>query len=66
MLACICVDASSSCRQFPYGSPDPIKDLGALAASRGVGLHVDCCLGSFPVTTMGNMDHVCDIACRLR
>jgi len=41
-----------SCINYPYGTVDPIKELGQLAASRGVGLHVDCCLGSFPVACM--------------
>lgn len=32
---------------FPDGNMDDIPALGALAARYGVGLHVDCCLGSF-------------------
>lgn len=35
--------------QYPHGTVDPIVELGKLAHSRGVGLHVDCCLGSFVV-----------------
>jgi glutamate/tyrosine decarboxylase-like PLP-dependent enzyme len=34
---------------FPDGNQDDITALGALAASRNIGLHVDCCLGSFIV-----------------
>jgi sphinganine-1-phosphate aldolase len=36
----------SACN-YGYGTIDPIADLGALAAERGVGLHVDGCLGGF-------------------
>ena len=36
----------SACN-YGYGTVDPIADLGALAAERGVGLHVDGCLGGF-------------------
>jgi glutamate/tyrosine decarboxylase-like PLP-dependent enzyme len=32
---------------FPDGNQDDITALGALATSHHVGLHVDCCLGSF-------------------
>jgi sphinganine-1-phosphate aldolase len=36
----------SACN-YPYGTIDPIPELGELALSRGVGLHVDGCLGGF-------------------
>ena len=36
-----------SAGNYPYGTIDPINDLGALALDRGVGLHVDACLGGF-------------------
>ncbi len=32
---------------FPHGAIDPIDDLAGLARARGVGLHVDACLGGF-------------------
>jgi sphinganine-1-phosphate aldolase len=32
---------------FPHGVIDPIPELAALAAERGVGCHVDACLGGF-------------------
>jgi len=41
-----------SCPQYPHGTVDPIVELGKLALSRGCGLHVDCCLGSFVVPFM--------------
>ena len=34
---------------FPHGVIDPIPELAALAADRGVGCHVDACLGGFIV-----------------
>ena len=33
--------------QFAHGTLDPIKDLSQLAIKYDIGLHVDCCLGSF-------------------
>ena len=36
----------SACN-YGYGTIDPIADLGEIAAERGVGLHVDGCLGGF-------------------
>jgi len=32
---------------FPHGVVDPIPRLAALAQRHNIGLHVDCCLGSF-------------------
>jgi glutamate/tyrosine decarboxylase-like PLP-dependent enzyme len=32
---------------FPHGAIDPIPELSELAHARGVGLHVDACLGGF-------------------
>ena len=36
----------SACN-YGYGTIDPIAEMGALALDRGVGLHVDGCLGGF-------------------
>jgi sphinganine-1-phosphate aldolase len=36
----------SACN-YGYGTIDPIEELGALARERGIGLHVDSCLGGF-------------------
>ena len=36
----------SACN-YGYGTVDPIAELGALAQDRGIGLHVDGCLGGF-------------------
>lgn len=38
---------TGSAGNYPYGTIDPIAELGALALARGVGLHVDGCLGGF-------------------
>lgn len=37
--------ASAPC--YPFGTVDPVAELGALAAARGVWLHVDACVGGF-------------------
>jgi glutamate/tyrosine decarboxylase-like PLP-dependent enzyme len=36
----------SAC-EFPRGTVDPITELGEIAQKRGIGLHVDSCLGGF-------------------
>lgn len=36
-----------SAGNYGYGTIDPIAELGALALERGIGLHVDGCLGGF-------------------
>jgi sphinganine-1-phosphate aldolase len=33
--------------QFPHGVADPIEEMAAVAAERGVGMHTDACLGGF-------------------
>jgi sphinganine-1-phosphate aldolase len=37
---------ASACN-YGYGTVDPVGELGELALERGVGLHVDACLGGF-------------------
>ena len=37
----------ASAGNYPYGSIDPIPAIAQVAADRGVGLHVDGCLGGF-------------------
>ncbi len=36
-----------SAGNYPYGTIDPIAQLGELAQNNGIGLHVDGCLGGF-------------------
>jgi glutamate/tyrosine decarboxylase-like PLP-dependent enzyme len=33
--------------QFPHGVADPVEELAAIAAERGIGFHTDACLGGF-------------------
>jgi sphinganine-1-phosphate aldolase len=33
--------------QFPHGVADPIEEMAAIAAERGIGFHTDSCLGGF-------------------
>lgn len=37
----------ASAVNFPYGTIDPIEEIGAIAQEHGVGLHIDGCLGGF-------------------
>jgi glutamate/tyrosine decarboxylase-like PLP-dependent enzyme len=37
----------ASAPQYPQGVVDPIEELGALCAARGLPLHVDACFGGF-------------------
>ncbi|KAL1512147.1 hypothetical protein AB1Y20_005415 [Prymnesium parvum] len=37
----------ASAPTFPHGVVDPVEELSALAVEKGVGLHVDNCLGGF-------------------
>jgi glutamate/tyrosine decarboxylase-like PLP-dependent enzyme len=54
--ATMLIAGSAPC--FPYGLIDPIADLGALAARRGVWLHVDACVGGYiaPFVRMNGVD----------
>ncbi len=36
-----------SAPSFPHGAIDPIEEMSALAAERGIGFHTDACLGGF-------------------
>ena len=37
----------ASAPSFPHGIIDPVAELAAIAGARGVGVHVDACLGGF-------------------
>lgn len=41
----IAIAGSAPC--YPYGVIDPIEELAAVARERGIGFHVDACLGGF-------------------
>jgi sphinganine-1-phosphate aldolase len=38
---------AASTPQYPHGVLDPIEEVGELAASKGLPLHVDACIGGF-------------------
>jgi glutamate/tyrosine decarboxylase-like PLP-dependent enzyme len=46
-INCNTVLLVGSAGNYPYGTIDPIEALSELALERGVGLHVDGCLGGF-------------------
>lgn len=49
------VVASAPC--YPFGVIDPVPDVAALAASRGVLCHVDACLGGWLLPWMERLGH---------
>ncbi|KAA8499174.1 Sphingosine-1-phosphate lyase 1 [Porphyridium purpureum] len=46
----------ASAPSFPHGIVDPVREIAALAESRGIGCHVDCCLGSFLIPCVAEVD----------
>jgi len=51
----VLVVASAPC--YPFGVIDPIPDVAAVAASRGVLCHVDACLGGWLLPWMERLGH---------
>jgi glutamate/tyrosine decarboxylase-like PLP-dependent enzyme len=49
----VLVVGSAPC--YPFGTIDPIPELAALARERGVGCHVDACLGGYLLPFMGRL-----------
>lgn len=47
----------ASAVNFPYGTIDPIAEIAALAQKRGVGLHVDGCLGGYFLPWVEKLGH---------
>lgn len=47
LIDCNTIAVVGSAPQYPHGTVDPIPAIAALAAGRGVGCHVDACLGSY-------------------
>lgn len=39
----------ASAPNYPHGVVDPVEELSSIALEHGLGLHVDCCLGSFVI-----------------
>lgn len=46
-IDCETIALVGSAPSFPYGTIDPIAELGALAQARNVWLHVDACVGGY-------------------
>ncbi len=42
----------ASAFNYPYGVMDPVADVAAIAAERGIGCHVDACIGGFVLPFM--------------
>lgn len=51
----ICIVGSAP--SYPQGVVDPIERLGELALARGIGLHVDACLGGFMLPFLSKLGH---------
>ena len=46
-----------SAPQYPQGVVDPIADLAAFAKSKGIGMHVDACVGGFLLPFLKKLGH---------
>jgi sphinganine-1-phosphate aldolase len=46
-----------SAPQYPQGVIDPIAELASLAKSRGIGMHVDACVGGFLLPFLKKLGH---------
>jgi sphinganine-1-phosphate aldolase len=42
---------------YPYGTVDPIPELAALAEERGIGCHVDACVGGFLLPFLSRLEY---------
>lgn len=51
---CVIVAAAYS---YPHGIMDPVVELAALAKERGIGCHVDACIGGFVLPFMEMLGH---------
>ncbi|HKO93113.1 MAG TPA: aminotransferase class V-fold PLP-dependent enzyme [Polyangiaceae bacterium] len=47
----------ASTPSYPHGVIDPVPELAELARSRGIGLHVDACLGAFLLPFARELGH---------
>ena len=52
-------DRVASAPSFPHGAIDPIPQLASLAQARGIGLHVDACLGGFVLPWAERLGYNC-------
>ncbi len=51
----VLVVGSAPC--YPFGTIDPIPELAALAQERGIGCHVDACLGGYLLPFLERLGH---------
>jgi glutamate/tyrosine decarboxylase-like PLP-dependent enzyme len=49
--------AVGSAPAYPFGMIDPIEEMAAMAASRGIPFHVDACLGGFMLPFVERLGH---------
>lgn len=56
----------ASAPSFPHGIVDPVGDLSELAYERGIGCHVDACLGGFVLPWLDKKYRVAPFDFRLR
>jgi glutamate/tyrosine decarboxylase-like PLP-dependent enzyme len=47
----------ASAPQYPHGTIDPIAEIGAIAAKRGLPFHVDACIGGFVLPFIERLGH---------
>ena len=47
----------ASAPQYPQGMIDPVEDIAALAADRGISCHVDCCMGGVTLPMLERLGH---------
>jgi glutamate/tyrosine decarboxylase-like PLP-dependent enzyme len=47
----------ASAFNYPFGVMDPVEEIAALAKSRGVGCHVDACIGGFVLPFLERLGH---------
>ena len=47
----------ASAPQYPQGVIDPVADIAALAAARGVNCHVDACMGGVTLPSLERLGH---------
>ncbi len=46
-----------SAPQYPHGVIDPIRELATFAKSKGIGMHVDACVGGFLLPFLKRLGH---------
>lgn len=52
----VCGRLYASAPSYPHGAIDPVREMGKFAKQKGIGLHVDCCLGGFVLPFARKLD----------